>query len=83
MKKEEVVALVIDLLQEKTGIAPEQLTENASLHNELSIDSLDIVEVVLELEKKFNIKVEDEDAERISSVGDLINMVLSKLDIDH
>jgi len=75
MTQEEVVATVKDLLHTKTGIDLAQLTDNSSLFNDLSIDSLDIVEVMQELENKFNIKIEDEDAERVTTVGDLSNLV--------
>ena len=75
MTQEEVVATVKDLLHTKTGLDLAQLNENSSLFNDLSIDSLDIVEVMQELENKFNIKIEDEDAERITTVGDLSNLV--------
>ena len=64
------------LLHEKTGIDLGKLDDNASLHYDLAIDSLDIMEVMHELEKSFSIKIEDEDAERIVTVGDLCGFVL-------
>ena len=64
------------LLHEKTGLDLADLVDDASLHNDLSIDSLDIIEIIHELEKTFRIKIDDDDAEKIVTVGDLCSLVL-------
>ncbi len=68
---------LLELLHHKTGIELDQLTDNASIHKDLSIDSLDLTEILLETEKVFNIKIEDEDAERLETIGDICSLVLN------
>ncbi|HEY4613296.1 MAG TPA: acyl carrier protein, partial [Bacteroidota bacterium] len=54
------------------------ITPQASFTNDLGADSLDTVELVMEFEKAFNIQIPDEDAEKISTVGDAISYLKSK-----
>jgi acyl carrier protein len=62
----------------KLGVEASQVTPTASFTNDLGADSLDTVELVMEFEKAFNLQIPDEDAEKISTVGDAINYLTSK-----
>jgi acyl carrier protein len=55
-----------------------QVTPEASFTNDLGADSLDTVELVMEFEKAFNLQIPDEDAEKITTVGDAIKYIKSK-----
>jgi acyl carrier protein len=55
-----------------------QITPEASFTNDLGADSLDTVELVMEFEKAFNMQIPDEDAEKISTVGDAIKYIKDK-----
>ena len=68
---------LLEMLHHKTGIELDKLTDDASLHKDLSIDSLDLMEILLETEKYFNIKIEDDDAERLETIGDVCSLVLN------
>ena len=69
--KEKVIALI----NEKTGIEADRLTDNATLRNELAIDSLDLMDILLEVEKIYSIKIEDEDAEKLTTVEDICSLI--------
>ncbi|MEK6572113.1 MAG: acyl carrier protein [Bacteroidota bacterium] len=63
----------------KLGVDEAQVTPEASFINDLVADSLDTVELVMEFEKAFNVQIPDEDAEKISTVGDAINYLKTKV----
>jgi acyl carrier protein len=63
---------VRDIICDKLSVKPEQITPETSFINDLGADSLDIVELVMELEDKFEIQIPDEEAEKIQTVGDAV-----------
>ena len=63
---------VKDIIEKELGVEREKLTPDASFIEDLGADSLDIVELVMEFEKEFNIDIPDEDAEKLRTVGDAI-----------
>lgn len=64
---ERVKRIVVDRL----GVEESQVTLEASFKEDLGADSLDVVELVMELEDEFDLEISDEDAEKITSVGDV------------
>ncbi|MBF8249092.1 MAG: acpP [Bacteroidetes bacterium] len=74
----DVAAKVKEIIVSKLGVDEGQITPEASFTNDLGADSLDTVELVMEFEKAFNVQIPDEDAEKISTVGDAINYLKSK-----
>jgi acyl carrier protein len=75
----DIAAKVKEIVVSKLGVDEPQVTPEASFINDLGADSLDTVELVMEFEKAFNIQIPDEDAEKISTVGDAINYLKSKV----
>jgi acyl carrier protein len=75
----DVDAKVKEIIVSKLGVDEAQITPEASFTNDLGADSLDTVELVMEFEKAFNLQIPDEDAEKISTVGDAINYLKSKV----
>jgi acyl carrier protein len=75
----DLTAKVKEIVVSKLGVDEAQVTPEASFINDLGADSLDTVELVMEFEKAFNIQIPDEDAEKISTVGDAINYLKSKV----
>jgi acyl carrier protein len=69
---------VKEIIVSKLGVDEGQITPEASFTNDLGADSLDTVELVMEFEKAFNIQIPDEDAEKISTVGDAIRYLKGK-----
>lgn len=75
----DVAAKVKEIIVSKLGVDEGQITPEASFTNDLGADSLDTVELVMEFEKAFNVQIPDEDAEKISTVGDAVNYLKSKV----
>ena len=68
----EIEAIVRDIIVEKLGVDEADVKPEASFTNDLGADSLDTVELIMDFEKKFNVTIPDEDAEKIGTVGDAI-----------
>ncbi len=69
--REKVVKIIVD----KLGVKESEVVPEASFIGALGADSLDTVELIMELEKAFDITIPDEDAEKIATVGDAINYI--------
>ena len=74
-KVADVQERVIEIIAEQMGIGKEQVTPEKSITNDLGADSLDAVELVMELEEEFDITIPDEDAEKIKTVGEAVSYV--------
>ena len=68
-----------DIIEKELGVEREKLVPEASFIEDLGADSLDIVELVMEFEKEFNIDIPDEDAEKLRTVGDAVAYLNSKV----
>ncbi len=67
------------VLAEQLGIDESIITMNSSFIDDLGADSLDIVELIMGLETEFDIEIPDEDAEKISTVGDAVNYIKERI----
>jgi len=72
---------IIEIIQEKAGVQGEEISLDAHLANDLGLDSLDAVELILELENIFAITISDEVAEQIQTVRQAIEVVKTELNI--
>ncbi len=78
MASEDTVRRVKDLIAESLGVNPSEVKPEASFIDDLGADSLDIVELVMAIEKEFGIEIPDEDAEKISTVQDAVDYISNK-----
>jgi len=69
---------VTEIIVKKLGVEETQITDAANFTKDLGADSLDTVELIMEFEKEFNITIEDSDAEKIQTVGDVVSYLTSK-----
>jgi acyl carrier protein len=77
INREEALERVRSILVEQLGVDEEQVTEDASFQGDLDADSLDLVELIMELEDQFGLKISDEDAQKIATVGEAVQYVVS------
>ena len=77
---DEITKKVEDILVEKLGIAPTEVTPDANLIKDLGIDSLDYAELVMEFEQTFDIRIPDSDAEQLSTVSQTVKYIANKLE---
>ncbi len=75
MKVVAVADRVIDIVAEQLGVDREKVTPETSFVNDLGADSLDTVELVMELEEEFDINIPDDAAEKIQTVGQAIDYI--------
>ena len=75
MSEEEILEKLKNIISEQLGVEKESVTEGATFVDDLSADSLDIVELVMSIEEEFDLEIPDEEAEDISTVGDVIKYI--------
>ncbi len=75
----EIVEKVKAIIVDKLGVEPSEVTETANFTNDLGADSLDTVELLMEFEKVFGIKIPDEETSTIATVKDACDKVAEKL----
>lgn len=75
---ESVALKVHQILVDKIGILPSQITPDANLVKDLGVDSLDYAELVLEFEQAFDIKIPDQDAEKLQTISDAVRYIEEK-----
>ncbi|TMU87818.1 acyl carrier protein [Bacillus sp. BHET2] len=74
----EVLDRVTKIIVDRLGVDESQVNLEASFKEDLGADSLDVVELVMELEDEFDMEISDDDAEKIGTVGDAVNYINAK-----
>ena len=75
MTQEEIFEKVKDIIVEQLGVTETSVTLEASFIDDLGADSLDIVELVMALEEEFDMEIPDTDAEKVVTVGDVVEYI--------
>ncbi len=75
MSSEEIFEKIKNIIVEQLQVAETSVTEDASFIDDLGADSLDLVELIMALEEEFGIEIPDSDAEKVVSVGDVVNYI--------
>lgn len=79
MTREEILEKVSQILAEELGLDPESIDMDANFIEDLNADSLDIVDLVVEMEHEFDLSIPDDEAEQIKTVGDAVNYIADNL----
>ena len=82
MKLEEIQKKLKDIVVDRLNVEESQIKPEASFVEDLGADSLDIVELIMGIEEEFDIEIPDEDAEKLTTVGEALNYVKNKLGAD-
>ncbi|GAB1399234.1 MAG: acyl carrier protein [Synergistaceae bacterium] len=82
MKKEEMLSRLKEIIIDRLDVEEDQIVPEASFVEDLGADSLDIVELIMGIEEEFDIEIPDEDAEKLTTVGEAMNYTLGKLGVD-
>jgi acyl carrier protein len=77
MSNDELVQKVKDLIAESLGVKKSDVVASASFIDDLNADSLDIVELVMTIEKEFDIEIPDDEAEKIRTVQDAVDYIVA------
>lgn len=75
----EVMERVTKIIVDRLGVEESKVTPEATFKDDLGADSLDVVELVMELEDEFGLQFSDEDSEKIATVGDAVDYIKSQL----
>ena len=75
MNSEEIFDNVKKIIIDQLGVQEASVTKEASFIDDLGADSLDIVELIMALEEEYDIEIPDEDAEKVSTVGDVVEYI--------
>jgi acyl carrier protein len=75
---DELFAKIKSMIADRLGVDEAEVTLEASFKDDLGADSLDLVELVMELEDEFDLEISDEEAEKISTVGDVVEYIKSR-----
>lgn len=70
--EEELIAGIAEIIEEVTGIEPSEVTVEKSFVDDLDIDSLSMVEIAVQTEDKYGVKIPDEDLAGLRTVGDVV-----------
>jgi acyl carrier protein len=80
LEREQAFGEVRAILVEQLGVAPDEVSEASSFQEDLNADSLDLVELIMEMEDRFKVKIPDEEAEKIGTVGQAVDYVVAHAD---
>jgi acyl carrier protein len=80
MTKEEILTKLKPIIAEQLGVEESDVTPEASFTEDLNADSLDLVEMIMSLEEQFKLQISDEDAEKITTVGEAVDYIYDHLD---
>jgi acyl carrier protein len=75
MTKEDILGKLKPIIAEQLGVDESEVKEDASFTEDLNADSLDLVEMIMSLEEQFHLQISDEDAEKITTVGEAVDYI--------
>ncbi len=75
---EDIFEKVKNVIADKLGVEPEEITESSSFIDDLGADSLDVVDIVMAFEDEFGVKIADDELEKFTTVGDIVKYLKEK-----
>jgi acyl carrier protein len=75
ISKQDILTKLKPIIVEQLGVDESEVKEDASFTEDLNADSLDLVELIMSLEEQFKLQISDEDAEKITTVGEAVDYI--------
>ncbi|HOC81835.1 MAG: acyl carrier protein [Thermovirgaceae bacterium] len=82
MKMDEITARLKEIVMDRLDVEEDQIKPEASFVEDFGADSLDIVELIMGIEEVFDIEIPDEDAEKLTNVGEAMEYIKGKLGVE-
>ena len=82
MKMDEITARLKEIVMDRLDVEEDQIKPEASFVEDFGADSLDIVELIMGIEEEFDIEIPDEDAEKLTNVGEAMDYIKGKLGVE-
>ena len=79
MDQSQIQSKLVDLLVDELGLERDKITMEAKFEEDLEVDSLGVVELLMALEDNFDVKIPDDEAEKITTVGEAVDVVAAKV----
>ncbi|HSF85059.1 MAG TPA: acyl carrier protein [Acidimicrobiia bacterium] len=79
MDRSQIQSKLVDLLVDELGLERDKITMEAKFEEDLEVDSLGVVELLMALEDNFDVKIPDDEAEKITTVGEAVDVVAAKV----
>ncbi len=79
MDRSDIESKLVDLLVDELGLERDNITMEAKFEEDLEVDSLGVVELLMALEDNFDVKIPDDEAEKITTVGEAVDVVAAKV----
>lgn len=80
LSRDEIQAQIVSIVADKLGVDESKVTPEARFREDLQADSLDLVELIMEFEEKFGGNISDEEAQKITTVGEAIDFLVKQQD---
>jgi acyl carrier protein len=74
-----VLNKIRDVVVKKFKVQPQNVNAGTRLREDLNVDSLDAVELIMELEDTFKVKISDDEAQKLKTIGDIVNFIQPKV----
>lgn len=81
LKMNNISVRIYQLIEDKLGVERPAIKDSASFYNDLDVDSLDFCELIVDVEKEFDIQIPDDTYEKLNTVGTLVNYVARHLEL--
>ncbi len=78
LDREEILTKIQEITADRLGVDESDVTPDASFREDLETDSLDLVELIMELEEQFGMEIPDEEAEKITTVEEAVDYVVEQ-----
>ena len=79
MNRENIRSTIADIIENDLGVRHQDLNDEITLRDGLGLDSVDIVSVISQIERQFKIRLSQADLEQISTVGQVLDLIVSKI----